>query len=210
MTILYKYIIGLLFLIAIGGGFYYLTHKIKVLEADVSVKANNIKSMERGMLLYKDKNNVLHTQTIQMQSSIAELEYSKDSVTHALLDSVKRWKISKSTITQIGQIKQEVDNTKTIKYLPGKIIQKDTTYDFSIPPYTTNTVRLTRDSAVNHLKVEDVLSLAFHDHKETINPPKKFFLFRLFQKKQFVSEVDVVHQNTIIHTTGQKFIHIIK
>lgn len=210
MITIYKWIAILAIVATTIGSIFYLKHRVTVLEADVSAKEINIKSMERGMLIFVDKNKVLHTQTVQMQSSIAELEYSKDSVTHALLDSIKRWKIVQRSVTEVGQIQQKLDQTTVIHYAPGSYAQKDTTYDFSVLPFIINTVSFTHDSAVNHLEVNDSIALIFHDHKETIAPPKKFFLFRWFQRKQLVNEVDVVHSNKLIKTTQQKFVHINK
>ena len=42
--------------------------------------------------------------------------------------------------------------------------------------------------------------------KETINPPKKCWLLRLFQKKQRVVEVNVVEKNPYIENKQQRFI----
>ena len=45
--------------------------------------------------------------------------------------------------------------------------------------------------------------------KETINPPKKFFLFRWFQKKHTVLEVIIKEENPYIQNINNKFIEII-
>lgn len=49
-----------------------------------------------------------------------------------------------------------------------------------------------------------------HSRKETINPPKKFFLFRWFQKKHRVVEVVVIENSPYVSDKQQKFIEIIK
>lgn len=46
--------------------------------------------------------------------------------------------------------------------------------------------------------------------KETVNPPKKFFLFRWFQRKHTVLEIKVTDNNPYIENKEQKFIRIIK
>jgi hypothetical protein len=46
--------------------------------------------------------------------------------------------------------------------------------------------------------------------KETVNPPKKCWLARLFQKKHRVVEVDVVEKNPYIENKQQRFIEIIE
>ena len=45
--------------------------------------------------------------------------------------------------------------------------------------------------------------------KETVNPPKKFFLFRWFQKKHWVIEVHIKEKNPYIKEIDNKFIEII-
>lgn len=46
--------------------------------------------------------------------------------------------------------------------------------------------------------------------KETINPPKKFFLLRWFQKKMIVLRVDVVEKNPYTTEEVSKYIDIVK
>ena len=46
--------------------------------------------------------------------------------------------------------------------------------------------------------------------KETINPPKKCWLLRLFQKKHKVVEVNVVEKNPYIENKQQRFIEIVE
>ena len=46
--------------------------------------------------------------------------------------------------------------------------------------------------------------------RETVNPPKKFFLFRWFQKKHTVVEVNVREMNPYVKDKTQRFIQIIK
>lgn len=46
--------------------------------------------------------------------------------------------------------------------------------------------------------------------KETVNPPKKFFLFRWFQRRHTVLHVDVVERNPYVENQSSKYIEIIK
>ena len=46
--------------------------------------------------------------------------------------------------------------------------------------------------------------------KETINPPKKCWLLRLFQKKHKVVEVNIVEKNPYIENKQQRFIEIVE
>ena len=46
--------------------------------------------------------------------------------------------------------------------------------------------------------------------RETVNPPKKFFLFRWFQKRHTVIEVNVREMNPYVKDKTQRFIQIIE
>ena len=49
-----------------------------------------------------------------------------------------------------------------------------------------------------------------HDSRVTVDPPKKCWLGRLFQKKQTIVEVDVVEQNPYCTIKNQKFVKVVK
>ena len=46
--------------------------------------------------------------------------------------------------------------------------------------------------------------------RETVNPPKKFFLLRWFQKKHNVLNVDVVERNPYVREQTHRFVEIVK
>lgn len=46
--------------------------------------------------------------------------------------------------------------------------------------------------------------------KETVNPPKKFWLFRIFQRKHKVLQVDVVEKNPYVDEQESKYFEIIR
>ena len=67
--------------------------------------------------------------------------------------------------------------------------------------------------ATDAIEVAKSLEIEHHivDYrKETIDPPKKCFIARWFQKKQEVIEVNVVEKNPYIENKKSKFIEVIK
>jgi hypothetical protein len=52
--------------------------------------------------------------------------------------------------------------------------------------------------------------IVLHDSRVTVDPPKKCWIGRLFQKKQTIVEVDVVQENPYCTNKEQKFIKVIK
>ncbi len=53
-------------------------------------------------------------------------------------------------------------------------------------------------------------SVAVSLKKETVNPPKKFFLFRWFQKKHYVINVDVIEKNPYVKDMNNRYVEIVK
>ena len=46
--------------------------------------------------------------------------------------------------------------------------------------------------------------------RETVNPPKKFFLLRWFQKKQTVLNIDVVEKNPYVEQQTNRYVEIVR
>jgi hypothetical protein len=46
--------------------------------------------------------------------------------------------------------------------------------------------------------------------KETVDPPKKFFLFRWFQKKMIVVHIDVVEKNPYVENESSRYVEVIR
>ena len=46
--------------------------------------------------------------------------------------------------------------------------------------------------------------------KETIEPPKKYWIQRIFQKKHIIAEINIVEKSPYIKETQNQFIQIIK
>jgi hypothetical protein len=52
--------------------------------------------------------------------------------------------------------------------------------------------------------------IAVSTRRETVNPPKKFFLLRWFQKRHTVLNVDVIEKNPYVEGQTSKYVEIIK
>ena len=46
--------------------------------------------------------------------------------------------------------------------------------------------------------------------KETVNPPKKLWILRLFQKKHTVLKIDVIEKNPYVSNEESRYVEIIK
>lgn len=187
------------------GAYFYVKSDLKV-RAELSATTINLKSTQAGLKLTQDKEGQWHALVIQQEQTLSQFKASTDSIQQSLLTDIKKYKISLNKVDQVGQIRTKLIRDTAIVYKPGK----DTTYDLSDRPDLVHTITLKANTLKDSLAIYNTQDLVFHDKRETINPPRKFFLWRLFQKKQTVVDAEVVNSNKHIITTNQEFIHIIK
>lgn len=196
----------LLLILGVAAGLFFLIKDDISIHKQLSDTVVNQKSLEQGMLIYKNKAGQLQTMTIQEEQTIDQLKASKDTVIQHILVQAKKDDISTNKIVEVGEVVSKLVHDTTVVYTPGR----DTTISFSHVPYVVNTVTLKGDSASNKLEVNGKEDLIFHDQRVTVDPPKKFFLLRWFQKHQTLVEVDVTNTNPYIQVENQKFVHTVK
>lgn len=193
----------ILFILSLIGTTTYLYKKNQELNVKVSDQSIQLKAKGQGTINFVDDNGKLHSQSIQYGTTIANLKASKDSLDKAFLDMVAEYEVKIKDLTQAGQV------TTTTVYSPPKIhyvaTAKDTTYNLSKLPFIIDEIHIKDDSLSSHLEIFNKQAILWHTKRETIDPPKKFFLFRWFQKKHDVTYVDIVNDNPFIQTTGQNF-----
>lgn len=189
----------ILILIAIvllmGGALWFMGARLSSLNDEIDRKTQNIKALE--------DNNV------EMVYKMSELKASKDSLNKELMKTIEDLNIKPKKVTEVVYLEKEVFKTDTLK-LNDTIFVKGLDIDTTI---------VDEWSKVNiKMKYPDILSttfsttsdntIVFYKKRETVNPPRKFFLFRWFQKKHTIIEAEVVEKNPYIKTTNQRFITI--
>ena len=196
--------IGLiLFLLSLIGTTTYLYKENQKLNVKVSDQSIQLKAKGQGTISFVDDKGALHSQSIQYGTTIAALKASKDSTDKAFVKMVADYELKIKDLTQAGQV------TSTTSYTPPKVkyvlTARDTTYDLSKRPFIVDEIHIKDDSLSQNLQIFNTQNLLWHTKRETIDPPKKFFLFRWFQKKHNVTYVDIINDNPYIKTTGQNF-----
>ena len=144
--------------------------------------------------------------------TISELEYSQDSLFKAM-DSVRRiLKIKDKNLNQIQYIKYEIRVTDTLELVDTIFIKPSFYMDTTLSDKWHSTRIMMKYPS--YIMVEPSLEsdkyVVFSFKKETVKPPRKFFLFRWFQKKQKVVNVDVVETNPYITNKAQRFMEVVK
>lgn len=193
----------ILFVLGLIGTTTYLYKENQKLNVKVSDQSIQLKAKGQGTISFVDDKGALHSQSIQYGNTIAALKASKDSIDKAFVKMVADYEIKIKDLSQAGQV------TSTTSYTPTKIKYvasvRDTTYDLSKRPFIIDEIHIKDDSLSQNLQIFNTQNLLWHTKRETIDPPKKFFLFRWFQKKHDVTYVDIINDNPYIKTTGQNF-----
>lgn len=183
----------------------YSVSKLKKLEAEYELAINNNKAFE-------NENSSLKEDNIIFKRTIEELQYSKDSLNSEMLNKAKQLKIKDEEI-------------KRLQYLASIASKKDTII-------LRDTIYKDKDFKLDTLKGDQWYKVAIHmeypniltiepsftskqtfivsEKKETLEPPKKFFICRWFQKKINITRVKVVEENPYIVINKERYIDIVK
>lgn len=144
--------------------------------------------------------------------TVEQLEASKDSIFQELDRTRKELKVKDSKLQSLQYVSSSFARTDTI-------LLKDTVFkDPSVKVDTTLSdewysvrVGLEYPSTIA-VKPEfrSVKSIVVSTRRETVDPPKKFFLLRWFQKKQTVLNIDVVEKNPYVKNETNRYVEIIR
>lgn len=165
----------------------------------------NVKSYDN--LFNGSKNN-----DIAFLLTIDQLKYSNDSIFQELNEVRRELKIKDSKLKSLQYISSNFTKSDTI--ILKDTVFKDERIDIdtllSDEWYSIN-VGLRYPSSITvtpKFKSEKIVIVSAK--KETVNPPKRLFLFRWFQKKHIVLHVNVIEKNPYIEDQDNRYVEIIK
>lgn len=172
---------------------------------ELSTAMANIKAYDSKLSNAEEKNMAL-------QLTMNQVESYKDSILKELNNVRKELKIKSKDVKTL----QYVYSTFTKR---DSIIFRDTIFKSSTLDIDT-TMKDDWYSVRMNLKYPSRIDIqpefvskkyiVVSTKKETINPPKKFWLFRLFQKKHRVVNVDVIEKNPYVNEESTRFIEVLK
>ena len=144
--------------------------------------------------------------------TIDQLQYFNDSILRELNETREALKIKDSKLKSLQYL-----SSTFIKY--DTLIIKDTL--FKDPQIQVDTVlsdewysiriglKYPSTVTVNPM-FRSIKHIVVSSRRETVNPPKKFFLFRWFQKKHTILNIDVIEKNPYMKEQNSRYIEIIK
>jgi hypothetical protein len=197
-----KYILFIILILV--GAIAYLSYQNKQLTTKYETSIENVKAYDAQLSGLEGDNRVL-------KLTVEQLNYFNDSIIKKMKVVQKELGIKDKRLQQLQYEASHAQRHDTIT-LTDTIFRNDFSLDTIVGDkwFKTNL----------HLKFPSTIALSpeielerytfINGKRETVNPPKKFFLFRWFQKKHTVVEVNVREMNPYVKNKTQRFIQIVE
>lgn len=191
-------------LVLTGASLYWLYSRYQKLSTEYSTSIENIKAYDAEL-------SGLTNDTKVYKLTIEQLNYFNDSITKKMNEVRKELGIKDSKIKQMQYKLSHIEKPDSLT-LPDTIFVNSFKLDTIIgDEWANNHIIMSYPNKIKITPRFKLESFLFVDAKrETIKPPKKFFLFRWFQKRHTVLNITVKENNPYVETDRQKFIEIIK
>ena len=188
-----------------NGSTYIFYNRNQDLKEEISVLMSNQKAFIAENSSLKNENRVF-------KFTIEQLNYYNDSILQKMNDVKKELKIKDKDLKQMQYLLSEATKKDTIVFRDTLFRESSLNIDTIIGDKWYN-IRLGLKYP-NLIYTEPTFTsekyIIVNKNKETVNPPKKFFLFRWFQRKHWVMEVHIKEKNPYIKETNNKFVEIIE
>lgn len=201
----YVCLIGVILLVVTMIALYFTLKSKKETEKRWKEAIANVKSYDN--LFNGSKNN-----DIAFLLTIDQLKYSNDSIFQELNEVRRELKIKDSKLKSLQYISSNFTKSDTI--ILKDTVFKDERIDIdtllSDEWYSINVGLRYPSSITVTPKFRSEKAVIVSAKKETVNPPKRFFLFRWFQKKHIVLHVNVIEKNPYIEDQDNRYVEIVK
>lgn len=180
---------------------YAKTNSIK---KDYDIALQNNKAYESQLDIINNENKVF-------QFTVEQLKYINDSTIKELDSLRNELKIKDSKIKQMGKIKEYIYVTDSITIYDTIFTNPEFVLDTCLgDKWYQNCLHMAYPNEISsQIDINTDLNCFIHTTRETINPPKKTWLGRLFQRKHTVINVNVVENNPHSNVKEVKFIKIL-
>lgn len=186
-------------------GVSLLYNQNRVIRNELNLSTEQVKA-------YIAENSSLQNDNREFRMTIEQLDYYNDSLLQKLNSVRKDLNIKDKELKNLQYLLSISSKKDTIVYkdtiFKDNRINKDTLigdswYNVKLSLQYPNTI-ITEPTFISEKYI------ITNYKKETVNPPKKCFILRRFQKKHKVVEVVVVEKNPYIKNKQQRFIEIVK
>lgn len=199
-------IVGLAVITVVLGVFLCNTHKSnRALREDLSISKSNEKA-------YVLENTGLVNKNREFQLTVDQLTHYQDTIICKLNNIRNELGIKDKNLKQLQYLLAETNKIDTIVFRDTIFKDPKVNIDTIIGDawYTIKLNLKYPSTVITNPKFTSEKYIVTSYKKETINPPKKCFIARWFQKKHTIVEVKVVEKNPYIDNKQHKFVEIIK
>lgn len=194
-----------LFIVSLLGIGIYIWNERQDLKKEVCTLRNNQKA-------FIAENSSLKDESRAFKFTVEQLNYYNDSILQKMNNVRKELKIKDKNIKQLQYLLSVSTKKDTVLFTDTVFRDKSLALDTIIGDKWYN-IRLGLKYP-NLIYTEPTFTsekyIIVNKKKETVNPPKKFFLFRWFQRKHWVMEVNIKEKNPYIKEVNNKFVEIIE
>lgn len=176
------------------------------------------KSNEANLKAYIALNDTLKSTNRMFEFKASQLNYLNDSLVNQMNTIRKNMGVKDKNLKGLGYIKSTVRIHDTV--LVNRIRDGDKTlsidtvinkkwYQIEID-YKGSKCSECNDTLIVSPKISSEKYVVISTSKEYVDAPKKWWLQRIFQKKEEVVDVKVVETNPYIYSDHERFIKVIK
>lgn len=176
------------------------------------------KSNEANLKAYIALNDTLRSTNRMFEFKASQLNYLNDSLVNQMNTIRKNMGVKDKNLKGLGYIKSTVRIHDTV--LVNRIRDGDNSlsidtvinkkwYQIEID-YKGSKCSECKDTLIVSPKVSSEKYVVISTSKEYVDAPKKWWLQRIFQKKEEVVDVKVVETNPYIYSDHERFIKVIK
>ena len=197
-------ILAIIIAVLIGlSGFLYKVNQI--IYGKYEVAMSNLKA-------YESEFNQEQANSRVYKLTIEQLNYSKDSIIQKLKKTQKELGIKDSKIKQLQYNASSINKRDTLRFQDTIFLNPEFSIDTVLwDKWIDLILHLEYPNTIGiDLDVELESSVFLVSRKETIQPPRKFFLWRWFQRKHTVLEAIVKEENPYVRNKEYKVIQIIE
>ena len=179
---------------------------------------DKLEGYETNWIALSNENNKNAKSSKLYEFKLSQLKYINDSLMNAM-DSVRRSLNIKDKNTKgLGYVKSTIlihDTVFVNRIRDGdKTISIDTTvnkkwYQIQLD-YRGSKCNECKDTLIVSPKVTSEKYVVISTQKEYVDTPKKFWIQRIFQKKDEVIDVKVIETNPYIYSNEDRFVKVIK
>lgn len=184
---------------------YILYTKNQDLREELSISISNEKAFITENSLLKNENRVF-------KFTIEQLNYYNDSILEKMNEVRKELDIKDKDLKQMQYLLSEAQRKDSIVFRDTLFKEPALNLDTIIGDkwYQMKLGLRYPSTIITEPKFTSEKYIVTSIKKETINPPKKCWLLRLFQKKHKVLEVEVVEKCPYVENKQQRFVEIIE